>query len=115
VTWEFWNIASGTQITTKNMVDYIATQNILSQKGLTFYIFYTKADKPVKAVSRHLPSNTSSEDITFALQELGYEVINARQMTAKSLSPEEGVTCTRYIRPPLPCNAGEKAEITRHF
>jgi hypothetical protein len=53
------------------MADYKATQNLLSQKNFPFYTFYTKGDKPVKAVIRYLPSNTLSEDITVALQELG--------------------------------------------
>jgi hypothetical protein len=39
-----------------------------------------------------LPNNTSSEDITVALQELGYEVINVKQMTAKFPFPEGEVT-----------------------
>jgi hypothetical protein len=88
----FRNTASGTRITTKRMVDYKATQNLLVQKGLPF-TFCTKGNKPVKAVIRHLPNNTSSEDITVALQELGYEVISVKQMTAKRPSPEGGVTC----------------------
>jgi hypothetical protein len=61
VTGEFFfrNTASGTRITTNNMADYKATQNLLSQKNLPFFTFYTKGDKPVKPVIRHLPSNTS--------------------------------------------------------
>jgi hypothetical protein len=55
--------------------------------------FYTKSEKPIKAVIRHLPTNTSSEGITLALQELGYEVISVKQMTAKRPSPEGGATC----------------------
>jgi hypothetical protein len=88
----FRNTASGTRITTKSMADYKTTQNILSQKGLPFFTFYTKGDKLVKAVIRHFPNNTWSEDIRVALQELGYEVISVKQMTAKRLSPEGEVT-----------------------
>jgi hypothetical protein len=88
----FRNTASGTPITTKSMGDYKTIQNLLSQKGLPFFTFYTKGNKPVKAVIRHLPNNTSSEDITVALQELGYEVISVKQITAKRPSPEEEVT-----------------------
>jgi hypothetical protein len=88
----FWNTASGTQITTKSVADYETIQNLLSQKGLPFFSFYTKGDKPVKAVIRHLPNNTSSEDITVPVQDLGYEVISVKQMTAKCPSPEGGVT-----------------------
>jgi hypothetical protein len=40
-----------------------------------------------------LPNNTSSEDVTVALQELGYEVISVKQLTAKRPSPEGGVAC----------------------
>jgi hypothetical protein len=94
VTGEFFfrNTASGTRLTTRNMTDYKATQNLLSQKNLPFYTFYTKGDKQVKAVISHLPSNTSSEDITVALQELGYEAISVKQMTAKRPSPAGGDT-----------------------
>ncbi|PNF27753.1 hypothetical protein B7P43_G12787, partial [Cryptotermes secundus] len=83
----FWNTASSIRITTKNMADYKATQNLLNQKGLSFFTFYTKGDNPVNAVIRHLPSNTSSEDITVALQELAYEVISVKQMAAKRPFP----------------------------
>jgi hypothetical protein len=74
------------------MADHKATQNLLSQKGLPFFAFYTEGDKPVKAAIRHLPSNTSSEDITVALQELEYEVISVKQMTAKRPTPAGGVS-----------------------
>jgi hypothetical protein len=93
VTGEFFrNTASGTPITTKSMADYKTTQNLLSQKGFPFFTFYTKGDKAVKAVIRHLPNNNSSEDITVALQEMAYEVISVKQITAKHPSPEGEVT-----------------------
>jgi hypothetical protein len=52
VTGEFFfrNTASGTRIRTKSMTDYKTIQNLLSQKGLPFFTFYTKGNKPVKAV-----------------------------------------------------------------
>jgi hypothetical protein len=73
VTGEFFfrNTASGTRITTKSMADYKAIQNVLSQKGFPFFTSYTKGDKPVTAVIRHMLNNTSSLDITVALQKLG--------------------------------------------
>jgi hypothetical protein len=93
VTGEFFrNTASGSRITTKSMSDYKTIQNLLSQKGLPFFTFCTKGNKSVNAVIRHLPNNTSSEDITVALQELGCEVISVKQMMAKHPSPEGGVT-----------------------
>jgi hypothetical protein len=88
----FRNFASGTRIITKSMADYKATQNLLSQKGLPFFTYYTNGNKPVNAVIRHLHSNTSSEDITVALQELGYEIISVKQKTVERPSPEGEVT-----------------------
>jgi hypothetical protein len=64
----FWNTATGTRIT-KSMVGYNAVQKFLIEKNVHFFTFYTKADKLVKAVIRHLPGNNSAEDITMALQE----------------------------------------------
>jgi hypothetical protein len=87
----FHNTATGIQITTKNMADYRLIQTSLANKGYPYFTFYTKAEKPIKAVVRHLPTNTSSEYITVALQELGYEIISVRQMTPKHPSPEGGV------------------------
>jgi hypothetical protein len=72
------------------MADYKAKKNLLGQKDVPFFTFYTKEDKPVKAVIRHLPSNTSPEDITVAFQVLGYQVISFKQMTAKRPSPAGG-------------------------
>jgi hypothetical protein len=48
-------------------------------------------DKPVKAI-RHLPGNTSSEDITVVLQELVYDVISVKVVTVKRPTPEGGIT-----------------------
>jgi hypothetical protein len=76
------------------MVDYNAIQKFFIEKNLHFFTFYTKADKPVKAVIRHLPGNTSEEDIAVALQEMDYDVISVKQMTAKRPTPEGGVTHT---------------------
>jgi hypothetical protein len=67
-------------------------QNLLSQKGLPFFTFYTIGDKPVKAVIRHFSNNTSSEDITVDLQEMGYEVFSVKEMTAKRPCPKGEVT-----------------------
>jgi hypothetical protein len=79
----FRNTATGTLITTKNLADYKAIQTLLSNQGLNYYTFYTKPDKPNKAFMKHL----------LQLQELGYEVISVKQMTAKRPSPEGGATC----------------------
>jgi hypothetical protein len=83
----FQNTATRTWITTKSMVDYNAMQKFLAEKNLQFLIFYTKADKLVKTDIRHLPGNTSAEDITVALQMIDHDVISVKQMTAKCPTP----------------------------
>jgi hypothetical protein len=67
------------------------------ENKLNFFTFYTKADKPVKAIIMHLPGNISAEDITVAIQEIDYDVISVKQMTAKRPTTEGGVSNT----PPL--------------
>jgi hypothetical protein len=61
---------------------------IIPEKNLPFFTFYTKGDKLVEAVIRHLPGNIHTEDITVDIQELGYNVFSAKQMTAKRPNPE---------------------------
>jgi hypothetical protein len=73
---------------TKSMVDYNAIQKFLTKKNLHFFTFYTKVDKLVKAVIRHLPGNISAVDITVALQEIDYNIVSLKQMTAKRLIAE---------------------------
>jgi hypothetical protein len=58
----------------------------------SFFTFYTKAEKPVEVVIRHLPGNIPAEDIIAALHEMDYDVITAKQMTSKRPTPERRVT-----------------------
>jgi hypothetical protein len=51
-----------------------------------------ETQRPIKAVVRHLAGRTSSEDISVVLQELDYDIIIVKQMTAKRPTPEGGVT-----------------------
>jgi hypothetical protein len=44
---------------------------------------------PIKAVILHLPSDTPVEDISNSLEDLGFNVINVRQMTATRRVPNE--------------------------
>jgi hypothetical protein len=72
------------------MVDYKAIQKFLTEKNLHVFTFYTKADKPVKAVIRYLSCSTSADDIIVALQEIDYDVISIKQTTAERPTPEGG-------------------------
>jgi hypothetical protein len=84
-------LETGTRVTIKSMVDYNAIQNFWTERNFHFFIFYTKADKPINAIIKHLPGNISTEDITVALQETDY-VISVKQMTTKCPTSEGGIT-----------------------
>jgi hypothetical protein len=91
VTEEFFrNIVTGTWITTKSIRGYKAVQKLLTDSGLPYFTFYSKDVKPVRAVIRHLPGSTSSEDIAVAFQKLDCDIISVKQMTAKRFATEEG-------------------------
>jgi hypothetical protein len=75
------------------MMDYNATQKFLTEQNLHVFTFYEKAGKPVEALIDHLPGITSAED-TVALQEIDYDVVSAKQMTAKRPTPEGAVAHT---------------------
>jgi hypothetical protein len=75
-------------------VDYKTIQEFLTEKNFHFIIFYTKADKSVIAVTRHVPGNNAAREINVALQEIDYDVISVKQMTAKCLTPDGEATHT---------------------
>jgi len=52
------------------MADYKATLSYLSEHNLRHFSFYPQSDKPIKAVLRHVPINTSPQEITLAIQSL---------------------------------------------
>jgi hypothetical protein len=66
------------------MVGCKATQKcLLTNRNLHFFVFYTKADKLVKAVINYFPDNSSSEHITAVLQQLDLDIIIVKQMTLR--------------------------------
>jgi hypothetical protein len=72
------------------MVVYKSIHRFLTENNLNSFTFYTKADKTVKAVIRHLSGNISAEDIGVAVQEISYDVISVKQMTVKVPLQMEG-------------------------
>jgi hypothetical protein len=74
---EFRSTRSGTRIVTKEVADVSAIKTFLEKKELSFYTFFPKSKKPIKAVIRHLPMNTPAEDISDGLVGLGFDVISA--------------------------------------
>jgi hypothetical protein len=83
---EFRNTKNGTRALTKEMAHFSAIKSFLSKK-FSFYTFFPKSQKPIKAVIRHLPSNTPAEEICEALVELRFDTISVRQMTTTRRSP----------------------------
>jgi hypothetical protein len=57
----------------REVAEYLAIKRYLQQK---------KSVKPIKAIIRHLPGNTSAEDIAKELLALGFSIISVRQMTS---------------------------------
>jgi hypothetical protein len=68
------------------MVDYSAMQSHLEKKTLLYFTFSQKSEEPIRAVIHHLPPDTSAEDISNSLENLGF-VINMKQMTATRAAP----------------------------
>jgi hypothetical protein len=67
---EFRSTRNGTKVVTKGMLDYRAVKTIFNNHSLSYYTFHTKADKPTKAVIRHIPINTTAEDIAEGLEDM---------------------------------------------
>jgi hypothetical protein len=87
---EFRSTRSGTRIVTKEIGDLSAIKTFLEKKELSFYTFFPKSEKPIKAVLRHYPLNTPAEDISDRLVGLGFDVISVRQMTTTRRTSPEG-------------------------
>jgi hypothetical protein len=79
---EFWTTKTGTRVVTKEMVDFSAIKTFFTYQKLSFFSFFPKSQKPVKAVIRHIPSVIPAEEICEALMELGFDVISVKQMNS---------------------------------
>jgi hypothetical protein len=77
------------------MTDFEAVKFYFSTHNLFYCSFFPKSETPIKAVLRHLPSNTLSEDIYDGLVTQGFDVVSVKQMTTRR-SPSEG-TATRNL------------------
>jgi hypothetical protein len=85
---EIHKTRSGTRVVTKDMVDYQAVKEHFNQNSLSYFTFYPKSEKPMKAVLRHLPSYTPAKDISNGLVDLGFYVVSVKQMSSARRSPE---------------------------
>jgi hypothetical protein len=71
------------------MADFLAIKSHFEGNKLSFFTFYPKSEKPIKAVIRHLPQNSPAEDICDGLVSIGYDVVSAKQKTTTRRSPPE--------------------------
>jgi hypothetical protein len=60
---EFRSIRNGTRDVTRGMVDFKTIKPHLEENSLFFFTFYSRAERPIKAVIRHLPHNTPANYI----------------------------------------------------
>jgi hypothetical protein len=71
------------------LADFAAVKSHLETNNLPYLSVYPKYLKQFKAVIRHLPMNTPTEDISEGLMELGFEIISVKQMTSTRRSQSE--------------------------
>jgi hypothetical protein len=71
------------------MADFLAIKSHFEGNNLSFFTFYPKSEKPIKAVIRHLPISTPAEDKCDGLVSLSFDVVNVKQMTTTRRSPPE--------------------------
>jgi hypothetical protein len=86
---EFRNTRSGTRIVTKEMADFTTIRNYLENNNPSYFTFFPKSEKPIKAVIRHLPSSTPAQDICDGLTDLGFDIISVKQMSGTRRSTSE--------------------------
>jgi hypothetical protein len=83
------NTRSGTRIVTKEMPDFSAIKKYLDNNNLSYFTFFPKSEKPIKAVICHLPMNSPAQDISDGLMDLGFDIISVEQMSTTRRSPSE--------------------------
>jgi hypothetical protein len=69
------------------MANYSAMKSYLEKNNVHYFTFSPNSEKPIKAVIHHIPLDTPVENISNSLEDLGFNVINMRQMTATRTAP----------------------------
>jgi hypothetical protein len=81
--YEFRNAWNGTRISTKEITKYSYIKPYLKKNSFHYFILSPNSEKPIKAIIHHLPPDGISSN----LDDLGFNVINVRQMTANGTAP----------------------------
>jgi vacuolar-type H+-ATPase subunit I/STV1 len=93
---EFRNTRSGTRIVTKEMENFSSIKKHRESTNRSYFTYFPKSGKHIKAVIRHLPSNTPAQDICDGLTDLGFDIISVKQMSTSRRSPSQE-TLTRNL------------------
>jgi hypothetical protein len=90
------------------MADYSVMKSYMDKNNLHYFIFSRNSEKHINAVIRHILPDIPAEDISSSLEDLGFNVINVRQMMVTRTAPKEQthveplplflVTLTRNIK-----------------
>jgi hypothetical protein len=62
-------------------------KSYLEKNNLQYFTFSPNSEKPIKAVIRHLTLDTPAEDISNSLENLGFNIINVRQLMTNRRAP----------------------------
>jgi hypothetical protein len=110
---EFRSTRNGTRVITKSLADFQSVKCLFNSQRLSYYTFFPKSEKPIKAVIRHLPLNTPAEDISDGLMNLGFDIVSIKQMTTtRRSSPDDP---KNYKPAPLPRDLAQDRKIPRNF
>jgi hypothetical protein len=80
--YEFQNTQNGNRIATKEIANNLAMKSHLEKNNLHYFTFSQNSEKPIKIVISHLLLDKPAKDISDSLENLSFNVINVRQMTA---------------------------------
>jgi hypothetical protein len=75
---EVRNTRNGTRVITRGMADFQSVKSHFDSKNLSYLTFFSKSEKPIKAVILHLPYTTHAENISDGLVSLGFDVVNVK-------------------------------------
>jgi hypothetical protein len=89
--YEFRNTRNGTRIIAKEMAGYSAMKSYLEKNNHQYFTFSPNSEKPIKVVISHLPPATPAEDISNSLENLGFNIINVRQLTTNRRAPNSQI------------------------
>ncbi|PSN35507.1 hypothetical protein C0J52_23533 [Blattella germanica] len=71
---------TGTRIYTQSKEDHQKVIDTLQQENKEFFTYQRRQDLPIKVVLRRLPNSLDAEELSEALQDAGYDILNVRQI-----------------------------------